>query len=586
MAADGLRRRSLLAAGAGGLAATAGCIGELRNILGRQPTSQLSLTISTVPAERDRFSIRIANHLRRNLRASGIDARVEPKENEILLRDVLMNHDFDIYVARYPGAGTPLTLWELLHSKYAEEMGWQNPFGFTNLQVNEDLTEMLNNQGERFRAIVTDLQHAYVREQPFTTVAVPDFVSAHRTGRFDRWPSGGLHDPAAMMDVSLVDEGQTMSLLTSDGRITRNRNPIAAEHRDGSLVTGLLYEPLVRHVHGEPVPWLAESVELSSRARRTHVSIDLRSTPWHDGPPVTASDVAFTYRFLNDTSLGEQESPVPTPYQRGRTSLVSVDDVPADDRVELIVDAPEEQLVWPALETGILPEHVWADKTQPADVAGLDLVGSTTEAHVWNNQAAIGSGPLRFVEAVEDESVTLERFDDHFLHDGPTPNLPESLGGGIDATEVGLEVVPSHDVAIELLQQDEADATSETLDPSVIPRIGRSADLSLSVAGTTQFYHVGYNCRQAPLSDPNFRQILARHVDRTTLVGDAFDGYADPVESPLAPRWVPEELIWDGAAVQPFLGEEGEVDVEAARDAFREAGYRYSDDRLVRRGSR
>jgi len=49
----------------------------------------------------------------------------------------------------------------------------------------------------------------------------------------------------------------------------------------------------------------------------------------------------------------------------------------------------------------------------------------------------------------------------------------------------------------------------------------------------------------------------------------------------ISPEWVPETLQWgddDTDPIHPFRGEDGAVDVEAARDALREAGYRFNDD--------
>ncbi len=114
--------------------------------------------------------------------------------------------------------------------------------------------------------------------------------------------------------------------------------------------------------------------------------------------------------------------------------------------------------------------------------------------------------------------------------------------------------------------------------------MSRTEGLRLLLDRAEPFYLVGYNCRRAPLSNERFRRVLARLLDRESLVSAAFRGYADAAEAPLRPPWTPEALAWDGTAELPFLGEAGELDVEAARAAFREAGYRYDDDRLVTRG--
>ena len=55
----------------------------------------------------------------------------------------------------------------------------------------------------------------------------------------------------------------------------------------------------------------------------------------------TTDDVAFTYEFLQDTSLGELDTPVPTPWQRGAVSLV--DRASANDgelSIEFATDRP------------------------------------------------------------------------------------------------------------------------------------------------------------------------------------------------------------------------------------------------------
>jgi peptide/nickel transport system substrate-binding protein len=62
-----------------------------------------------------------------------------------------------------------------------------------------------------------------------------------------------------------------------------------------------------------------------------------------------------------------------------------------------------------------------------------------------------------------------------------------------------------------------------------------------------------------------------------------FEGYARPAVSLLAGTdWLPGDLRWnDHDPVTPFLGSAGELDVDRARAAFRDAGYRYEGGTLV-----
>ena len=581
-----LRRRALLGGAAGTLAATSGCIGELRNILGRESTRQLELTIATTPAAEDPYGVRVANRLEEHLTKAGISTFVDVLDPDVLLREVLINQNFDIYVTRHPSSGDPDELRELLHSSYGEESGWQNPFGFSNLRVDELLEQQRTQSGEARLETVHQLQREVVREQPFTALAFPDRIVGFRTDRFDRWTAGGPSSLPDYLTLQRVGDEATLQMLLGDGRITRNRNPIAAEHRSRGHVTDLLYEPLLREARGdgELIPWLAREVEWHDDGGTLSATVRLRETPWHDGEPVTAEDVAFTYRFLNDTSLGELETPVPSPWYRGQASLVETASALDDRTVSLGFRTPAREVAVRSLRVPILPRHVWIERTGSADLAGIDIGGPATEAVVHPNEEPVGSGPLQFESATVDDKVVLTAFPDHFLESGDTEGIHERYTGGLSFDRARFEYTPSSDAAVQLLESDDADATADGLGAAVVPRMARNDEISLTINRSSKFYHVGYNCRNAPLSDPHFRRVLARLLDRDWLVRESFGGFATATETPLHEAWTPSELTWDDDAELAFYGEEGEFDVEAAREAFREAGYYYEDDQLVRRG--
>jgi peptide/nickel transport system substrate-binding protein len=580
----GGRRRTFLAGAAGALTATAGCLGNVRNILGRERTSQLSLSIATLPASKDPYAVRIANRLADNLEIAGISTLVDPMAPDVLFREILINHDFDLYVARYPSRGYPDELRSMLYSSYAEESGWQNPFGFSDLGFDDLLDEQRTvEEGDRIE-IVHEIQRRIIREQPFTVVCSPDYIGAVRNDRFDGWLNGGPVRPTDYFQLDSVGSETTLRLLLGEKYATRNRNPIAVEYRSQENVTGLLYDPLVRPVRNHPdvVPWLARTIEWED-GDTLSATIRIRETPWHDGETVTARDVAFTYEFLSDTSLGEFETPVPTPWRRGRISLVDSVDVRSDRRLRIDFTTGNRSVAKRALLVPILPKHIWRDRTDTAELAGIELGGPTTEALVTPNEAAIGSGPLRFVEADVDQSLSLATFPEHFVFRGDNGAILDRLTGEVPFDRIEFTVVPSNDAAVQVLVEDRADATADGLEASVVPRIIREDDISLTTRDTDSFYHIGYNCRQAPMTDPNFRRAVARHVDRETTVSDSLDGYGVPSEVPLEGRWTPEDLRWDGEASLPFFGTDGTLDAEAAREAFQEAGYQYEDEELVRR---
>ena len=633
-----ISRRAALA-GLGLAAASAGCLGRTENIAGRDPHSQLTLEINTTPADADPNGIRIARQLEEHLTAVGIDVRLNTVGQTDLWRKVLINQNFDIYVGQFVET-EPFdsdALYGLTHSQFVAESGWQNPFGLTEIAVDDLLERQRRAAGSDRSDAVDALQETVCDLQPFSVVAFPDALTAVQRDRFEGWTAdrqpvsvtgllglsrvpgadasgdgrsdGGnatadgdnTTSSATATDADADGEGGvTLRLVTTDNRITENWNPIAAEYRKYGTFTGLLYDTLVRTDGESTVPWLAADWE---RVDETTVDVSLRDARWHDGEPVTASDVAFTYRFLRDTSLGSVETSVPTPRFRGRSSLVEDERVLDDATVRLTVPDVNETVVARALRVPILPEHVWSERTDAATIAGFEFDFETTEAVVTNNPDPVGSGPLRFVEATAGESVVFERNPDHFLvrsasgddtetadeTTDPRAGIPPRYHGKPAFDRLRVEVSPSDISAVEAVAGGIADATVSNLGPESVPRIGRSDDARLVSGRSAAFYHVGYNVRRSPLSNPRFRAVVARLIDKSAIVEDTFDGYAQAAASPLAasPDAVPASLAWNDGTdpVHPFFDDEGSLDVEAARAALRDIGYRFdSEGRLLSRG--
>ena len=129
--------------------------------------------------------------------------------------------------------------------------------------------------------------------------------------------------------------------------------------------------------------------------------------------------------------------------------------------------------------------------------------------------------------------------------------------------------------------------TGTAVGASTVPRIGRAGGTELVVHRSDRPYVLGYNTRRPHLDNPRFRNTLARLIDERFLGDDILDGYAHTAVGPLnETEWYPDSLTWDeGNPVVPFLGEDGELNASAARDAFREAGYQYEEGTLLGRNT-
>jgi peptide/nickel transport system substrate-binding protein len=599
--APSLGRRSVLALC--GATLTGGCISEYQSLVAREETTQLSVRIKTVPADADAAATRIARRLAQHLARVGIDATVVPMSREELLRSVLLNQDFDLYVYRSPIPADPDQLRPLLHSRFAQAPGWQNPFGYGQLELDDLLDRQARQSGPARTRTLHDVQRRLVRDQPFTVLGVPDAIRTVRRGRVD-WPDETLHTVAGYLTAAPLpdrDGGSlprvpesasgtdtpdgarnasspaTLRMSIADARPTENLNPLSTPFRRDGVFVRLLYDSIARRVGGSLRPWLASSWSWDESGG-LRAEVRLRDDcAWHDGERLTAADVAFTYRFLTDTSMGSTDEPVPSPAYRGRISVVDDVEVESDRHLVVRFGDVSRAVAANALTVPVLPEHVWQRYAKPATFAGLD-VAPATEALVHSNRQPVGSGPLRVTGSTRRESLRMARNPDHFLADVDDHRSP--LEGGFSFDRLEFTVVPSDGAAVDLAASGRIDATASPLSPEAIREIGDAFSLELRLDPSRWWYHVGYNLRRPPFTNPRFRRAVARLLDRDFLVDSVFGGYATPALTPLATTsHAAPDLAWDrGEPPLPFVGDNGELDADRARALFREAGYTYAND--------
>ena len=236
------------------------------------------------------------------------------------------------------------------------------------------------------------------------------------------------------------------------------------------------------------------------------------------------------------------------------------------------------------LQTPIFPAHVWLERTSVANVSGFGGSDNVTEALIADNDDPVGSGPVALDSLTTDQEGVLVPFENHFLTqlDRPLDPIPEGFVGGPEVDRLRLRIAPSNVTAVALVEGGDLDGTATALDPRepIISAIGDAAEVSMLVEQSTSPYQIGYNAAKLPFSNPYFRRMLARLLDKRFVVDRALRGYGSPAAHPLdRTPWSPEALTFDGTDPEvPFFGEDGELDVEAAQAAFVERGYEFDED--------
>ncbi|SDK15398.1 ABC transporter substrate-binding protein [Natronorubrum texcoconense] len=576
-------RRGLLAGG--GVAAVsslAGCFDRLWSQAETPGPDQISMSIKAVPADDDPIAATIASRLRENYSDAGIDASHEPVAKAELYRDVLLEGEYDVFVARHPGYDDPDDLYGLLHSRFVGEQGWQNPFRFTELAADNHLeTQREATEDDRPAELVELLDHL-LQSVPFTAVAHPYRITGARESfEVPSPPRDALGYVELCAHAANGPRDGPLEVGVFGEGLTERLNPLAVDRNRIEGLLDLLYDPLARRIDGSYVPWLAESAEWDEggglRAR-----ITLREgLEWHDGEPIDADDVAFTFELIEDTSLGEVEGGIPAPRFRGQQTLVESTDVVDSRTIELYFVNTTRAVAARALTIPLFPEHIWAERSEL-------LTDRQTVAVTDDNENPVGSGLFAFADASTDEEVVLEPFDAHALRG--TSDRPSVLEGFSRFEGIRFQVAPNSGAMRDLLIDGDIDVTASEIPPGSVEEIRDASDVSTTMETTDAFYMVGFNSQHAELGNPNFRRVCARLIDRQHVVSEIFEGFATQAKGTPslvgihddAWEYDDDEFADPDPDILSFPGTDGSVDTSQSQPLFQDIGYNYDGGQLLK----
>lgn len=209
---------------------------------------------------------------------------------------------------------------------------------------------------------------------------------------------------------------------------------------------------------------------------------------WQDGVPLTARDVAFTYRAIMNPRNDIQG-------QLGYEDIASVET--PDDYTVIVrmkrVDAPIVTLFM-CLDGDypILPAHLLAKYP--------DL------NHVAYNDKPVGSGPFTVVEWVRGDHITYEANPDYWR--GP-PKLKRIV----------VSFVADNGSIIDRLRAGTADAWFDA-DPTLYTELSQLPGISVVISPDNNFGHLDFNLRDPTFADVRVRRAIEMAIDRRKIVED------------------------------------------------------------------
>ena len=304
---------------------------------------------------------------------------------------------------------------------------------------------------------------------------------------------------------------------------------------------------LVTAGDGGFVPALAQSWE-----RRDSVTLAFHLNArarWHDGVPVTAADVLFTFERARDPAINAELATLLSPIEEVSSE--------GDGTVVFRFDQPfPEQFYTATYHVQPLPAHL---------LAHLDPDSIATSPYI---EAPIGNGPYRFDQRVPGQQLTLLANENFFL-------------GRPGIERVIFLLASDADARLNLLLSGEADILQSVAAVDV-PRIEAEPSLRVTaMAGFTVGYLL-FNQRDPAnldqphpiLSDRRVRRAIIHALDRDAMVRAVYRDYAEVPNGPVAlPHWI-RDTTQSGISYDP----------EQAKALLRQSGWRENADGWQRDG--
>lgn len=290
---------------------------------------------------------------------------------------------------------------------------------------------------------------------------------------------------------------------------------------DRELVN-LLFDGLVQYDHaGRFIPALAESWTVSEDGRS--LQFTLRSgLVWHDGEPITAADVAFTYGLLQQDTFPAAAA-LKALWQTVTINLI-------DERtIEFVLAEPYAPFM-EATTRGILPAHLLQD-VPPDQLAD----------HAFNQQP-VGSGPW-LVASGQDWTTTRS------LRLMPNP-LYWREGTQIPALD--FRFYPDEASLLTAFANGDIQAINSVSD-EMLPQLTAVPQVRLFTTVSSQYTQLIFNQSDtgfAPLRQADVRRALAAGLNRDQIIDQALNGQGVPLTGPYLPdSWAYDQAIFAASGV-------------------------------------
>jgi len=318
----------------------------------------------------------------------------------------------------------------------------------------------------------------------------------------------------------------------------------------GSNYSGFIYDQIYDKLmqatsSGDYEPRLADSWEVNAESTAVTFHLNPNAT-WHDGQPVTADDVLYTFQMYSDpavTAIGRYylSAIAGTDESGAEVSEDSIGVAKVDDHTVTIT---MKSVMYPGnlynnlVSVYIVPKHIFGEKT----------VDEINAPDLWTNNP-VGSGPFKFDSKIEGERMEFTANETY--HQG-APKIDRLV----------VRIVPTANLLAGLMSGEIDILAGGGLGSILLDDWGTAQaqeNLVTSSSPTTNYQILIIN-NSKPYFNQAVRQAISMSINRDALVNALLQGQGQAIVtpiSPISPYYNPEVTVdYDPEQAKTILQQE------------------------------
>ncbi len=319
-------------------------------------------------------------------------------------------------------------------------------------------------------------------------------------------------------------------------------NPLLSRTNEvDGLISNLIFSSLLKYnKNSELVNDLAKDYEISDD-KKTY-TIKIRSdAKWHDGNPLTAKDVFFTVKLIQDSKF---KSTLRGDWQEIETEMID------DQTIKFILKEPYSPFL-NKLTFGILPQHIF--ENIPSDNFLINEF----------NLKPVGSGPFEFSDYKLDKQKNIISYQ-LLTNDEYYSKVPY-------LQKINFNFYGSEEELIEAYNRKEINGFG-LFSYDKIPQFKNSQDTAIKSLQSTRYFSIFFNqTKSIPLAEKDIRKALSYAINKNEIIEKVFyNEAAIPINSLILPNL--------GKIKPSGENETYQYNPEKAKELIEEAGWKKQED--------